>query len=44
MIQDAQLDMLSAWLITQADGMPTWKPGDEFESGAQQALGALAGQ
>jgi Zn-dependent M28 family amino/carboxypeptidase len=44
MIQDAQLDMLSAWLITQADGMPTWKPGDEFEAARQQALGALAGQ
>jgi len=44
MIQDAQLDMLSAWLITQADGMPTWKPGDEFEAARKQALGALAGQ
>ncbi len=44
MIQDAQLDMLSAWLITQADGMPTWKPGDEFEAARKQALAALAGQ
>ena len=44
MIQDAQLDMLSAWLIAQADGMPTWKPGDEFEAARKQALGALAGQ
>jgi Zn-dependent M28 family amino/carboxypeptidase len=44
MIQDAQLDMLSAWLITQADVMPTWKPGDEFEAARKQALGALAGQ
>ncbi len=44
MIQDAQLDMLSAWLITQTDGMPTWKPGDEFEAARKQALAALAGQ
>ena len=44
MIQDAQLDMLSAWLITQADGMPTWKPGDEFEAARKQALGALPGK
>ncbi|HEX7199367.1 MAG TPA: M28 family peptidase, partial [Dongiaceae bacterium] len=32
MIEDAQLDMLSAWVIAQADAMPTWKPGDEFEA------------
>ena len=44
MIQDAQLDMLSTWLITQADGMPTWKPGDEFEAARKQALGALPGK
>jgi hypothetical protein len=44
MIQDAQLDMLSAWLITQADAMPAWKPGDEFEAARKQALSALAGK
>ncbi|HUE48260.1 MAG TPA: M28 family peptidase [Steroidobacteraceae bacterium] len=44
MIQDAQLDMLSAWLIAQADAMPTWKPGDEFEAARKQALGALTGK
>jgi len=44
MIQDAQLDMLSAWLITQADAMPAWKPGDEFEAARKQALAALAGK
>jgi Zn-dependent M28 family amino/carboxypeptidase len=44
MIQDAQLDMLSAWLITQADSMPAWKPGDEFEAARKQALGALPGK
>jgi len=41
MIEDAQLDMLSAWLIAQADAMPTWKPGDEFEAARQRALAAL---
>jgi len=44
MIQDARLDMLSAWLIAQADAMPTWKAGDEFEAARKQALGALAGK
>ena len=43
MIQDAQLDMLSAWLITDADTMPEWKPGDEFEAARKQALAALGG-
>jgi Zn-dependent M28 family amino/carboxypeptidase len=41
MVQDSQLDMLSAWLIAQADAMPTWKPGDEFEAARKKALGAL---
>ncbi len=36
--------MLSAWLIAQADTMPTWKPGDEFEAARKQALGALSGK
>jgi hypothetical protein len=43
MIQDAHLDMLSAWLIAQADAMPAWKPGDEFEAARKQAVAALAG-
>jgi Zn-dependent M28 family amino/carboxypeptidase len=43
MIQDAQLDMLSAWLIAEADAMPEWKSGDEFEAARKQALAALGG-
>jgi Zn-dependent M28 family amino/carboxypeptidase len=43
MIEDAQRDALIAWLIAQADAMPTWKPGDEFEAARKQALAALAG-
>jgi len=42
MIEDAQLDMLSAWLIAQADALPTWKPGDEFEAARKRALAALS--
>jgi hypothetical protein len=40
-IEDAQLVMLSAWLIAQADTMPTWKPGDEFEAARKQALASM---
>jgi Zn-dependent M28 family amino/carboxypeptidase len=40
MIEDAQLAMLSAWLVTQADAMPAWKPGDEFEAARKRALAA----
>jgi Zn-dependent M28 family amino/carboxypeptidase len=43
MIEDAQLAMLSAWLTTQADAMPTWKPGDEFEAARKRALAAAGG-
>ncbi len=41
MIEDARLDMLSAWVIAQADAMPTWKPGDEFEAARARAIAAL---
>ncbi len=44
MIQDAQLDMLSAWLIAEKDAMPAWKPGDEFEAARKRALAALTGK
>jgi Zn-dependent M28 family amino/carboxypeptidase len=42
MIEDAQLAMLSAWLVAQSDAMPTWKPGDEFEAARKQALAAAS--
>jgi Zn-dependent M28 family amino/carboxypeptidase len=44
MVEDAQLELLSAWLIAQADAMPTWKPGDEFEAARKRALAALVTQ
>jgi Zn-dependent M28 family amino/carboxypeptidase len=43
MIEDAQLAMLSAWLVAQADAMPAWKPGDEFEAARKRALAAAGG-
>jgi Zn-dependent M28 family amino/carboxypeptidase len=38
MIQDAQLYMLTGWLIAQADALPTWNHGDEFEAARKRAL------
>lgn len=43
MIEDAQLAMFSAWLVAQADTLPTWKPGDEFEAARKRALAAAGG-
>ena len=42
MIEDAQLYMLTGWLIAQADALPTWKPGDEFEAARKRALADAA--
>ena len=42
MIQDAQLDFMAGWLVAQADAMPTWKPGDEFEGARRRALSERA--
>ncbi len=41
MIQDAQLGLLTGWVVAQADAMPTWNAGDEFEAARQRALAAL---
>jgi hypothetical protein len=40
-IEDAQLAMFSTWLIAQADAMPAWKPGDEFEAARKRALAEI---
>jgi Zn-dependent M28 family amino/carboxypeptidase len=42
MIQNAQLGFYAGWLIDQADAMPTWNPGDEFEAARKRALSAAA--
>jgi len=44
MIEDARLDFLAGWLVSQADGMPTWNPGDEFEAARKKALAAVGHQ
>lgn len=43
MIEDARLDFMTGWLIAQADAMPSWKPGDEFEAARRRALAAVGG-
>jgi len=43
MIEDAQMNLMTGWLIAQADAMPSWKPGDEFEAARKRALTAAAG-
>ncbi len=44
MIEDAQLDFIAGWLITQEDAMPTWRAGDEFEAARKRALIGAAGK
>jgi Zn-dependent M28 family amino/carboxypeptidase len=38
MEQDAQLGFYVGWLIAQADSMPQWNKGDEFEAARKHAL------
>src|SRR6186713_982199 len=38
MIEDASIGFYVGWLVTQADAMPTWNPGDEFEAARKKAL------
>jgi Zn-dependent M28 family amino/carboxypeptidase len=42
MIDDAQLGLLAGWMVAQADALPTWNAGDEFEARRKQALAELA--
>lgn len=39
MIEDTQLGLYMGWLIAQADEMPSWNPGDEFEAARKKTLG-----
>jgi Zn-dependent M28 family amino/carboxypeptidase len=43
MVEDARLDFMAGWLIAQAEALPGWKPGDEFEAARKHALAALTG-
>ena len=38
MIEDASVGFYAGWLVAQADAMPTWNPGDEFEAARKKAL------
>jgi Zn-dependent M28 family amino/carboxypeptidase len=38
MIEDAQIGFYAAWLVAQADAMPAWNKGDEFEAARLSAL------
>jgi hypothetical protein len=38
MIEDAQIGFYAAWLVAQADAMPVWNKGDEFEATRLQSL------
>jgi Zn-dependent M28 family amino/carboxypeptidase len=42
MIEDAQLGFFTGIAIAQADAMPVWNKGDEFEAARHQALAAAA--
>jgi len=43
MIEDARLAFYCALLIAEADALPAWKPGDEFEAARKAALAAVSG-
>ena len=38
MIDDATLGFWAGWLMAQADDMPVWNPGDEFEAARKRTL------
>jgi Zn-dependent M28 family amino/carboxypeptidase len=42
MIEDAQVGFYAGWQVAQAEALPTWTPGDEFEAVRKQALAQVA--
>jgi Zn-dependent M28 family amino/carboxypeptidase len=42
MIEDAQVGFYAGWLAAQADAMPSWLAGDEFEAPRKKALAQVA--
>ena len=42
MIEDTKMTFYIGWLVSQADAMPVWNPGDEFEATRKKALAAVA--
>jgi hypothetical protein len=41
MVQDAEFSFLVGMTIANADRMPAWVPGDEFETAREAALAAV---
>jgi hypothetical protein len=41
MVEDAQIGFWTAYIVANADAMPTWTPGDEFEAARKKAIAAL---
>ncbi len=44
MVEDARLGFLTGASVADADAMPHWRPGDEFEAVRQSALEAVGGR
>jgi Zn-dependent M28 family amino/carboxypeptidase len=42
MVENAQLGLYAGWLIDQADAMPSWNSGDEFEAARKRALATVS--
>jgi Zn-dependent M28 family amino/carboxypeptidase len=42
MIEDATVGFLAGYAVAQADALPTWTPGDEFEAARKKALEQVA--
>ncbi len=40
MIEDATIGFEAGWLVAQAEQMPAWNPGDEFEATRKKAIAA----
>jgi hypothetical protein len=38
MIEDASVGFFTGWIVAQADQMPVWNKGDEFEAARLKAL------
>jgi Zn-dependent M28 family amino/carboxypeptidase len=38
MIEDATVGFEAGWIVAQADEMPAWNPGDEFEAARKKAI------
>ena len=41
MVADTRFALLTTYLIAQADELPSWNPGDEFEAARADALARL---